>query len=71
MSKANNHCECTRAQFDLLPALVSRATFIAWTGLDDKDVTEGIRAGTIQVHRRPGRKKVRYFKREIGRFCGF
>ena len=59
--------ECTQANFDRLPALVSRAEFIEWTGYDRGLLAEEVAAGRIAVWKPKGHTKAKYYKSEIAR----
>ncbi len=59
--------ECTQANFEKLPALVSRQEFLNWTGYDKNELAEEVKAGRIQTYKPKGHVKAKYYKFEIGR----
>jgi hypothetical protein len=62
---------CTQNDFDKLPGLVSRSTFLYWSGLSDEELTRETKAGHIQVYKAREKGKALYFKRDIARLSGF
>ena len=62
---------CTQAAFDRLPAMVSRAEFMEWTGYSANELKAEVDEGRIEVYRPPGHTKARYYKREIARLGGW
>lgn len=61
--------QCTQAEFNKLPGLVSRSVFMDWTGLAHNELCDEVRAGRIETYRTNG--YARYYKREIARLTGF
>jgi hypothetical protein len=62
--------ELTQAEYDRLPALISRGTFRQWTGLTNEDVTEGVRAGLIKVFRLKKLGRCKYYRWQVAQFAG-
>lgn len=62
---------CTQEQFDKLPGLVSRGTFVYWTGLSPEELTKEVLAKHIAVYKPNGRMQALYFKHEIARLTYF
>ena len=62
---------CTQAEFDKLPAMVSRAEFMDWTGMNHNEVAEEVTAKRVEIYRPKGQTKARYYKREIARLGGW
>lgn len=62
---------CTQEVFDKLPGLVSRSTFLYWTGLADGELTVEIRAKRIACYKPREFGKALYFKHEIARLTHF
>ncbi len=52
----------TEVEFSELPALLRRGLFMQITGLSEKDLAEGIRAGEIQVRKAHARGKMKFYK---------
>jgi|SRR5581483_584798 len=63
--------KCTQQLFDMLPGIVSRAEFMDWTGLDEHELREEVRAGRIVVYRPHPHGYARYYKHEIARLTGW
>ncbi len=61
--------QCTQAEFNKLPGLVSRSVFRDWTGLSSDELSDEVKARRIVVHQTDG--YARYFKHEIARLTGF
>jgi hypothetical protein len=62
---------CTQEDFDKLPGLVSRATFLYWTGLSPEELTKETTERHIAVYKPRENGKALYFKYEIARLTKF
>ena len=62
---------CTQQDFDKLPGLVSRATFLYWTGLSPEELTKETTERHIAVYKPREHGKALYFKYEIARLTKF
>lgn len=71
VSKRVRVTACTQAAFDKLPAMVSRAEFMEWTGYNAQELKGEVDAERIEVYRPKGHTKARYYKREIARLGGW
>lgn len=69
-----------RAEFEQMPALITRKAFMRVTGLNARDLYEMAKSGELKVFARPwrparngARKRPNwmYFKSEAARFCGW
>ena len=67
-TKTSDDIEVSQAAFAKLPALVSRAVFMQWTGYSDEMVSDGVKDGSIPVHRSHG-KYGKYYKQTIAQIC--
>lgn len=63
--------KCTQEAFDRLPALVSRAEFMDWTGYCESELREEVQAQRIRVYKPKGHAKARYYKSEVARLGGW
>lgn len=63
--------KCTQEDFDKLPGLVSRSTFLYWTGLTDGELTVECRAKRLACYKPRENGKALYFKYEIARITHF
>jgi len=63
--------KCTQAEFDRLPAMVSRSEFLDWTGYSASELREEVEADRIKVYRPKNHTKARYYKAEIARLGGW
>lgn len=59
----------TQAEFDQLPALVSREVFIDWSGLAQTSLTAAIQAGEVRRKKIGGNHK--YYKRDLSALGGW
>jgi hypothetical protein len=62
---------CTQEDFNKLPGLVSRSTFLYWTGMTDGELTVEVRAKHINCYKPRDNGKALYFKYEIARLTHF
>jgi hypothetical protein len=61
----------TQEAFDKLPALIGRATFMAWSGYSDEDVSEGVKEGTVKTWKaRSSSRKSKFYKWQLAGICG-
>ena len=66
----------TQAMFDRLPALLSAYQAKLVTGVNDNELAELVRTGTIEARKRPvraGCQKAysKYTKASVAKWCGF
>jgi|GEM_PF-1273004 len=62
--------EYSQKEFNKLPALLTRAQVLEWTGLDPRELAQSVTAKEIEVFSPNGRYK-KYRKTSIARICGF
>jgi hypothetical protein len=62
---------CTQEDFDKLPGLVSRSTFLYWTGLSDEELSGEVKAKRIAIYKPRENGKALYFKYEAARLTKF
>jgi hypothetical protein len=63
--------QCTQAEFNKLPGLVTRAVFMDWTGLSKNELGEEVHAGRIAVYKAKKNGNAKYYKHEIARLTNF
>ena len=61
----------TKAEFDQLPALVSRSEFRAWTGLSDRELSRAVHDKVVPIYHTNPRRRAKYFKFSIATLNGF
>lgn len=71
-----NNIAMTQETFDRLPALVPRSVFLAWSGLDRRDLAAEVQAKRMKVYKRLARHGHKsatnlYYKHYLAKLCGF